>query len=368
MKTPSLLTPSPSSLPHQEFLSPPTPVQKVALSKICGHCNTEHCQLRCGGCKIVYYCNKKCQTTSWPTHKLICQAASTILPSPTPKIPLPDFSSPKTAIVNGNKIQYFSIPEKTPYKGLHFVYNQAAEIGHEFIHDEVQRLRVAAQSSGQDKIISELLINWLIDKPFIQIQRKCEEAKLKCPPQLPTQLKEIFKSFFIQQGPYLPLDFQDLPSFQKSYLKMMSNLMAYVVDNVEMFIPNTSRVPLQTFLDAAPPNSPLHNFPSNTFIINCLGFVLLMKEEMDHLEHEGMPDVDYFFRLNYENVTSWQPGDVVVYFKKPQGKMTHAGICRQDGFIDSKLGDICPSIFSLHLYDFALAYGLYFAFFRKKPI
>eukprot|EP01084_Bolivina_argentea_P208673 355675_1 len=39
----------------------------------CGNCQKRNATSRCSQCKLVYYCNKKCQRNHWKIHKRICQ-------------------------------------------------------------------------------------------------------------------------------------------------------------------------------------------------------------------------------------------------------------------------------------------------------
>eukprot|EP01084_Bolivina_argentea_P118494 210232_1 len=39
----------------------------------CGACNAENTRFKCGGCKQVSYCNRKCQRTDWILHKTACK-------------------------------------------------------------------------------------------------------------------------------------------------------------------------------------------------------------------------------------------------------------------------------------------------------
>ena len=43
--------------------------------KICGVCRKVS-ELRCSGCKLVYYCSKKCQNLHWKFHKIDCKSFS----------------------------------------------------------------------------------------------------------------------------------------------------------------------------------------------------------------------------------------------------------------------------------------------------
>lgn len=38
----------------------------------CAQCKSDNCELRCSGCKLVYYCSKKCQNAHWKFHKNMC--------------------------------------------------------------------------------------------------------------------------------------------------------------------------------------------------------------------------------------------------------------------------------------------------------
>lgn len=47
--------------------------QHSKLSKICAACSKTDANLRCAGCKKVFYCSRICQKTNWKSHKLICK-------------------------------------------------------------------------------------------------------------------------------------------------------------------------------------------------------------------------------------------------------------------------------------------------------
>ena len=47
--------------------------QTAALKRTCARCGKENTGLKtCGGCSKEWYCDKECQTNSWPTHKVDC--------------------------------------------------------------------------------------------------------------------------------------------------------------------------------------------------------------------------------------------------------------------------------------------------------
>lgn len=57
-----------------------TPDGKVAVgsdgnaraAKVCGECNKPNCELRCGGCRQIRYCDRVCQSRHWGQHKHHC--------------------------------------------------------------------------------------------------------------------------------------------------------------------------------------------------------------------------------------------------------------------------------------------------------
>jgi len=57
--------------------------------KICGNCNKleksnkDSKLLKCGGCKIQYYCSKECQVKDWKEHKKICKRMNNANKNPT---------------------------------------------------------------------------------------------------------------------------------------------------------------------------------------------------------------------------------------------------------------------------------------------
>ncbi|KAJ7160026.1 hypothetical protein C8R43DRAFT_1105369 [Mycena crocata] len=40
---------------------------------VCGNCTSASGSQKCGRCKMMTYCNRKCQTAHWPTHKIYCK-------------------------------------------------------------------------------------------------------------------------------------------------------------------------------------------------------------------------------------------------------------------------------------------------------
>lgn len=40
--------------------------------KWCLACQKRGCDLKCGGCKSIYFCNRECQAKAWPIHKAHC--------------------------------------------------------------------------------------------------------------------------------------------------------------------------------------------------------------------------------------------------------------------------------------------------------
>lgn len=45
----------------------------ITTQKFCRWCSTRGCNLQCGRCKKVWYCNKQCQTLDYPNHKKMCK-------------------------------------------------------------------------------------------------------------------------------------------------------------------------------------------------------------------------------------------------------------------------------------------------------
>ncbi|XP_061169952.1 uncharacterized protein LOC133179178 [Saccostrea echinata] len=41
---------------------------------ICANCRSQSAELRCSGCRVVYYCSKDCQKSDWNKHKTSCKA------------------------------------------------------------------------------------------------------------------------------------------------------------------------------------------------------------------------------------------------------------------------------------------------------
>src|SRR5213080_2328666 len=39
----------------------------------CSNCQKPYAKLRCGKCKLSYYCDKECQKENWKVHKNVCQ-------------------------------------------------------------------------------------------------------------------------------------------------------------------------------------------------------------------------------------------------------------------------------------------------------
>ena len=51
--------------------------QTAALKRKCAGCGKEKLGLKpCGSCRKQWYCDRKCQRNSWPTHKANCHAVS----------------------------------------------------------------------------------------------------------------------------------------------------------------------------------------------------------------------------------------------------------------------------------------------------
>ncbi|KAJ7837068.1 hypothetical protein B0H14DRAFT_2792767 [Mycena olivaceomarginata] len=40
---------------------------------VCGQCSNCSGALKCSRCKMMTYCNRKCQATHWPVHKIHCK-------------------------------------------------------------------------------------------------------------------------------------------------------------------------------------------------------------------------------------------------------------------------------------------------------
>jgi len=57
-------------------------VAAVAVDKIntCGSCEREGAKNRCSICKVVYYCNKVCQTGHWKIHRTVCPVMAVLAP------------------------------------------------------------------------------------------------------------------------------------------------------------------------------------------------------------------------------------------------------------------------------------------------
>lgn len=69
-------------------------------------------------------------------------------------------------------------------------------------------------------------------------------------------------------------------------------------------------------------------------------------------------------KWEYEVVTTRQPGDLILFFN--EGKPTHLGLCRENGLIESKWGNMTPHA-CLHTIEMAPAeYGRQIRFYRKK--
>ncbi|KAG4423545.1 hypothetical protein IFR04_003368 [Cadophora malorum] len=51
------------------------PWQEFDDSKTCDRCGRKSGVKLCGGCKVIAYCSKECQTESWPGHKKQCKRA-----------------------------------------------------------------------------------------------------------------------------------------------------------------------------------------------------------------------------------------------------------------------------------------------------
>jgi hypothetical protein len=56
--------------------------KQTKLVKSCNNCNKRYTPnsgfMKCGGCKITYYCSKKCQLENWKEHKKICKCIDNI--------------------------------------------------------------------------------------------------------------------------------------------------------------------------------------------------------------------------------------------------------------------------------------------------
>ncbi len=67
------LVPTPaSSLILRQSPSQTTEKSKWIFVKVCGSCNKESPSFNCSRCKEISYCNEKCQSAAWKTHKEFC--------------------------------------------------------------------------------------------------------------------------------------------------------------------------------------------------------------------------------------------------------------------------------------------------------
>ena len=51
---------------------PVAPKETPVTEKRCEGCQAEEAKLRCGACKMAYYCSKECQRAGWGLHKYQC--------------------------------------------------------------------------------------------------------------------------------------------------------------------------------------------------------------------------------------------------------------------------------------------------------
>lgn len=76
MDSQSLCTDSALSTPENEFKANVTDDEKTQKQKIqCAQCDSTDAQLRCGRCRLVYYCNRECQLENWAAHKIHCKVS-----------------------------------------------------------------------------------------------------------------------------------------------------------------------------------------------------------------------------------------------------------------------------------------------------
>jgi hypothetical protein len=261
-----------------------------------------------------------------------------------------------TTSLGNTALHYFSIPEQTSFSGFHYFSSLVRDHGHCFLY---KKLLAQAQFDSSQKIPTQSLFE-VIKKlaPFVKVKRECLRAQLYPPSQLPQILRSLYRSFFREIGEFLPLDFHDRASFDKTFVDMMNSLSAYIAGKIEMFFPHTSRRHGRFI------SSEGIELPS----LNCLEFVLFLLNEQNPLPPNQSPPLDFFVSLGYENVADPKSGDVIIYFNEEETLITHVGLLRSDGFVDSKIGRECSSVFSLHPFDTPPSWGRNFAFFRKKPI
>jgi hypothetical protein len=48
-------------------------LKKPISKKVCSKCHSRIGNKRCGGCRVVFYCSKECQTSHWFEHKKACK-------------------------------------------------------------------------------------------------------------------------------------------------------------------------------------------------------------------------------------------------------------------------------------------------------
>jgi len=50
-----------------------TPKQGYSSCCTCGQMKPSKVHMKCGSCKMAYYCSRKCQRDHWPSHKVSCK-------------------------------------------------------------------------------------------------------------------------------------------------------------------------------------------------------------------------------------------------------------------------------------------------------
>eukprot|EP01084_Bolivina_argentea_P205931 351703_1 len=60
------------SQPQKKATTQKQSISSACINK-CGNCSKLSATSRCGGCKLIFYCNKQCQLTHWPKHKKMCK-------------------------------------------------------------------------------------------------------------------------------------------------------------------------------------------------------------------------------------------------------------------------------------------------------
>eukprot|EP00744_Colponema_vietnamica_P026061 GILI01038537.1.p1 GENE.GILI01038537.1~~GILI01038537.1.p1 ORF type:complete len:401 (+),score=80.85 GILI01038537.1:47-1249(+) len=96
-------TSSDSSMTSSSSSSTPAPVPSTSASAPaslpntdCLSCGKNNAGFRCGGCKIVWFCDRTCQTNAWKSHKAACRKEQDRLESLKPQtIALPEDPVPR---------------------------------------------------------------------------------------------------------------------------------------------------------------------------------------------------------------------------------------------------------------------------------